>query len=336
MIKNLTVLLLIGIVIFLFFYSKEKERIIAGSTMGTYYKIIFIGNQKDSFLKNEVEKNLIDINDKMSTFSTSSQISKFNLFKSSEWYEISHDLHEVIKESLRISEFSKGAFDITVKKLVDLWGFGVNKDFIWPAKRSIRNLKAKVGYSKLLLKENFIKKLLPSIEIDLSAIAKGYTVDKISKLLDEKLINNYLIDIGGELKAKGKRFNKSWVIGIEKPLPMAREVEKKIFLCDMAIATSGDYRNYFEKDGKRYSHLIDPRTGKPISHNTVSVSVLHKSCMTADALATALIVLGEKEAFDLALKHNVAAFFQVKEKDGFKELVTPLFINMSKCGNFSD
>jgi len=168
-----------------------------------------------------------------------------------------------------------------------------------------------------------LKKLRPSISIDLAAIAKGYCVDAVSGWLEQSGVSDFMVEIGGEIRTAGtKPGNAPWLIGVEKPVAGNRAVQAVIELGGRAMATSGDYRNYFEADDKRYSHIIDPLSGKPISHNLVPVSVVEDSCTMADALATALMVMGPEQGIRLAEKHNLSAFFIVKTADGFAEIAT--------------
>jgi thiamine biosynthesis lipoprotein len=258
-----------------------------------------------------------------------STLSIFNQSNTQDWEEIPVDLYTVIEESLRINKLSNRAFDVTIGPVVNLWGFGPKARLeIVPEELTIKQALDSVGSQYIhLRKEPYaIKKDRPNLYIDLSAIAKGYAVDVIADYLDELSISNYMVEIGGEIKTRGiNPDNKIWHIGIEKPLADQRSVQTVITLNNTAMATSGDYRNYFEENGKRYSHTIDPSTGKPITHKLASVTVLHPSAMTADAMATALLVLGSEHGFNLALKENLAALFIVRDKDIFIEIITPEF-----------
>ncbi|MDX1803632.1 MAG: FAD:protein FMN transferase, partial [Alcanivorax sp.] len=164
------------------------------------------------------------------------------------------------------------------------------------------------------------------VYVDLSSIAKGFAVDKVAGVLQQHGLKNYLVEIGGELRASGhKPYKQPWRVAVEKPIPGVREVENVIDLKDMSVATSGDYRNFFEDNGKLYSHTIDPRTGYPVTHNLASVSVLHQDCMTADGLATAMTVLGPQKGMAFAKAHELAVLFIVRTDKGAKELMTPAF-----------
>ncbi len=212
--------------------------------------------------------------------------------------------------------------------MVNLWGFGpeyqANKI---PDDEEIKEKKALTGYKKLSVKLSppAVKKDIPEIYCDLSAIAKGFGVDKITMLLDSIKIENYMVEIGGEVRTKGKtQQNKLWRIGIEAP-DSPTDIQRIIVISDNSMATSGDYRNYYEKDGVRYSHTIDPLIGSPIAHKLASVTVIDKSSMIADGMATAINVLGPEEGYKFALREGLPVFMIVREKQGFVEKMTPEF-----------
>lgn len=310
----------------------QQAVIVSGLTMGTTYTIkLNIPETKIDrpVISTEINHRLDKINSQMSTYMETSALSLFNQSNTQDWEEIPPDLYTVIEESLRINKLSYHAFDVTIGPVVNLWGFGPKaRSDIVPEESAIRAALDKVGSEYIhLRKEPYaIKKDKPNLTIDLSAIAKGYAVDVIADYLDDLGINNYMVEIGGEIKTKGiNSGNKIWHIGIEKPLDDQRSVQMVIILNNIGMATSGDYRNYFEENGIRYSHTIDPSTGKPITHKLASVTVLHPSTMTADAMATALLVLGPNRGFELALKENLAALFIVHDKDNFTEIITPEF-----------
>ncbi len=296
--------------------------------MGTYYRVTVAYRSTDfsaDNLKKIVETRLDEINSRMSTYLTYSEISRFNQFaETDKWFPVSEDTAVVVVESLKIFEESDGAFDITVGPLVDLWGFGPPKEKKQiPDQDSIQAALGKIGSKHLQarLSPPALKKAISDLQIDLSAIAKGYAVDAIAKSLKAEGHTNFLVDIGGEMLASGQKGEgMPWRIGIESPIANQRGIQTVMPLSDLSIATSGDYRNYFENNGQRFSHEIDPRTGESISHNLVSVSVLNPSCMTADAWATALIVLGPKKGKALAEKEQLSYFFILKEKEGFSEM----------------
>jgi len=306
--------------------------ILSGLTMGTTYtvKIVSPKSKLDRIaVSEEINLRLDRVNTQMSTYIETSVLSLFNQSSTKDWVEIPADLHTVIEEAFRINQLSNNAFDITIGPVVNLWGFGPEKQStIIPDESAIHEALDNIGSQNIHLgTETYtIRKDNPDLYIDLSAIAKGFAVDVIANYLDVVGLNNYMVEIGGEIKTRGiNPDNKIWQIGIEKPLDDHRTVQTVVTLNNTGMATSGDYRNYFEKDGLRYSHTIDPATGKPITHKLASVTVLHPSTMTADAMATALLVLGPEHGFELALKENIAALFLIREKDNFIEKMTPQF-----------
>ncbi len=303
-----------------------------GSTMGTTYSIKIIPSSTridNEQLQQEIENLLSGINNSMSTYISDSEISRFSQFQKKDWFPVSSDTLQVVAEALRIGKLSEGAFDITVGALVNLWGFGARgQNRTVPADGEIRHLLENIRFNKIAIQRNppAIRKENPKITLDLSAIAKGYAVDRVAMLLEGKGLNDYLVEIGGEIKTKGcKQSLEPWIVAIERPEVNRRSIHLTVVLQDNGMATSGDYRNYFERNGKRYSHMINPRTGRPIAHDLASVSVVHESCMTADALATALMVLGADQGYRLAEKDNLAAFFMIKTAKGFEERYTPAF-----------
>jgi FAD:protein FMN transferase len=313
--------------------GQNKELIsISGLTMGTTYSVKLIPNDTvldKSVLHTDIEKILADINQAMSTYINDSELSRFNQAKVSDWLNLSEDLYSVIEHANDVSLLTNGAFDVTVGPLVNLWGFGPDQ-FTQeiPSDLVIQSIMKHTGYEKLAFNKSSsqISKSDPDLYIDLSAIAKGFAVDKIASYLDKQTIQNYLVEIGGELNGKGTNANQqAWQIGIERAYPLERSVQRIINLDNLAMATSGDYRNYYEKEGVRYSHTINPLTGKPITHNLASVTVLTKSTMHADALATAFMVLGAEKTISLANKLNIAVYIIIKTEAGFEEQYNDYF-----------
>lgn len=311
----------------------DKLIVLKGGTMGTTYSIKVV---KDNFvdlmvyssLPERIDSILVEVNRQMSTYISSSEISHFNLYKKNDVFEVSDDLAMVVSKALEVSRKSDGAFDITIGPLVNLWGFGpVLKVYDVPAEAEIKKIKHKVGYKNVNVSIDPVglMKNIPDVYCDLSAIAKGFGVDKVAEFLESFEIKNYLVEIGGEVRAKGKNQNdKSWLIGISTP-GNDLGIEKVAVLENASMATSGDYRNYFEKDDVRYSHTIDSRTGYPITHKLASVTVIHNLCMMADAFATAINVLGPKEGYELAVKEKLPVFFIIRNNGKFEEKMTPEF-----------
>ncbi len=303
--------------------NNYKIVLINGFTMGTTYSIKIktadaVVNQEK--IRADIEKILLEINRKMSTYIVDSELSVINFSNSLDSNLISDDLFKVISHANTISKTTNGAFDITVGPLVNLWGFGPNKsENKIPSNEEIELIKKNIGYKKIYLNKETtsIKKLHPDLYVDLSGIAKGFAVDKIALYLNSYNLENYLVEIGGELIAKGtNEDNEVWQIGIENP---NNNLAKIIGLKDIAMATSGDYRNYFEKNGVRYSHTINPNTGKPIKHKLASVTVLDKTAMNADALATAFMVLGPAKTIELANELKIGVYLIIKNDENFYE-----------------
>lgn len=310
---------------------------LAGQTMGTTYHITLAENvtrQIETSLKQEIDGRLLEVNESFSTYINSSEVSQFNNYKGTDWQEKSDEFMTVLAAAQNISVMSDGAYDLTVGPLVNLWGFGPDfKKEDVPDDQMVKEALSKVGYKKLMFNpgNNEIKKLQKDLYIDFSSIAKGFGVDAIAELLMAKGYKNYMVEIGGEMRVSGLNPQQvKWRIAIEKPDTETRSIHRVIKVSDVAIATSGDYRNYFEQDGVKFSHTINPKTGYPVQQELASVTVLAKNSMTADAWATAFMVLGYKKGYDLAIDKNLAVLFLLKEGEGFKEISTPYFKRLTK------
>lgn len=315
--------------------EKKDLLVITGRTMGTTYTLKTIPTPSPSMpfdqkaLESDINYLLAEVNRQMSTYQKDSEISRFNASGSTDWFPISSDFARVTGSAVRISNESKGAFDITVAPLVNLWGFGPQKrETIIPDDREIKEKKSLVGYQNLSLrmKPPAIRKSTPGVSCDLSAIAKGFGVDKIALYLEAKGFDHYMVEIGGEVRTKGvNSLGEKWRIGLRSP--EGNGFKKIIQLSGSAMATSGDYANYHEIDGIRYSHTIDPRTGRPIRHRLASISVIQPSCMMADALATAINVMGPDAGYDFAYQHHLPVYMIIRGRDGFIEKMSPEFTN---------
>ena len=298
-----------------------------GLIFGTVYTMTY---QYPEDLKLEIEQELKRFDASLSPFNDSSVISRVNRNE-----DITTDslFQNVFNRSMEISEETNGAFDITIAALANAWGFGFKKGE-WPDEQMIDSLLELTNYKNVTLKEGKVIKKDPRIMISCSAIAKGYATDVLAQFLQRKGIKNYMVDIGGELALKGINPKKeSWRIGINKPiddsLSVNQELQMILQLTDRGVATSGNYRNYYYKDGKKYAHTIDPRTGYPVQHSILSATVVAQDCMTADALATAFMVMGQEEAEAFANANpTIGACFIYSDKDGkFKTYITE---NMKK------
>ncbi|WP_299015935.1 FAD:protein FMN transferase [uncultured Photobacterium sp.] len=303
-----------------------------GSTMGTYYSIKLINQEglpSAEELQAEIDRRLELVNDQMSTYRKHSELSRFNQHKSDTPFEVSADTVKVVTEAIRLAKLTDGALDVTVGPVVNLWSFGPEaRPEHTPTEEELSERQKVVGIHHLSVEGNKLKKDIPELYVDLSSIAKGFGVDVVADYFEQLNVADYLVEIGGELRLKGNNLKGvPWRIAIEKPTDDgSRSVQEIIEPGNMAVATSGDYRNYFEEGGVRYSHLIDPKTCKPISNHVVSVSVLHPSSMTADALATAFSVMGEEKTLELAQKENLPVLLVVKTEQGFKEYTSDAFV----------
>jgi len=326
---------LLGVVLLFLVGCSEAPRdttLLSGATMGTTYNISLVAAltpaQKQA-LQGDVDSQLRSINQSMSTYIEDSELSILNQSTPGRWQEVSEDLFRVLALSQEVTQLSQGGFDITVGPLVNRWGFGPDFTITQiPTEQEIKELRLNVGGEHVVLESGTQQvKRERAVYIDLSAVAKGYGVDKLAELLLEKGYNDFLVEIGGEIRVSGtNKYAKPWRIGIETPVASLQKlVQKAVALSNTSVATSGDYRNFFELEGQRYSHTIDPRTGYPVQHNLVSVTVLDPLCARADALATAFNVLGYERALLLANSHKIPAFFIIHTENGFKEFSSEAF-----------
>lgn len=313
-----------------------------GRTMGTTYHVAIEYNSYD-FEELQypplVEDRLKEINSRMSTYDPRSDLSQFNASKSTDWFEVSSETAKVTSAALDIAERTGGAFDPTVGPVVNLWGFGPEKRRREPpTEEEIEDALKSVGYKlvDVRLDPPALRKSNPGVYLDLSGIAKGYAADSVAELLvdwDQRraYADATMVEIGGEVRTQGKKWGRGqtsaqvpWRLGIERPDPSARMI-KQIVEIDNGdgLATSGDYRNFFEHEGQRFSHTIDPTTGRPVQHRLTTVTVRAETCMEADALATALLVMGPEKGIEWATKNEVAAILVERTDDEFREQVTP-------------
>ncbi|MFB1490833.1 MULTISPECIES: FAD:protein FMN transferase [unclassified Thiocapsa] len=305
---------------------------IEGPTMGTYYSVKVarppLGMTTDA-LKLEVESVLDRVIAEISTYEPTSELSRLNANPGTDWIPISPELYAVIAEGQRIAELSDGAFDITVGPLVNLWGFGPEaRPDALPTPEQIQAARERVGWRKLELRASppAIRKARGDVYIDLSALGEGYGVDLVAADLDARGLADYMVAVAGTIRAQGLNpKGQPWAIAIEEPLPDRRAVHRIVPVSDRAISTSGDYRNFFEKDGKRYSHEIDPATGAPIERNLGSATVVGEHAIVVDGLATAFMVLGEQRASELAASQGLAAYFIVRDGDALRGVASPAF-----------
>ena len=304
-------------------FDKEPEVVrLSGETMGTTFNITAIGIDVDEdALGTAVQETLADVNAKMSNWDPNSEVSTFSASTSTEPTEVSAEFAHVIAAANEVHEKSGGTFDVTLGPLIELWGFGPRKpEDPVPSDTDIQAALDSVGQDRLLTldaENRTIAKSEPGVGINLSAIAKGYGIDAVAATLREAGIENYMVEIGGDLVTKGQNDKgEAWRIGIEKPEAGAQNLQLIVQLDNLGMATSGDYKNYFEQDGVRYSHIIDATTGRPITHRTTSVTVLAENAMMADAWATAMLALGQEKGLQLAEENKLAVYFISRDVTG--------------------
>jgi len=303
-----------------------------GTIMGTAYGVR-IGGTVAPGLAARVQAALADVDARMSTWHDASELVHFNAHRGTDWRPLSAPTLDVVAHAARTSEMSGGAFDATVGPLVDLWGFGagaanVGSNLRRPRASAIRETLGRVDHAaiEIDIAAARIRKRRADVRLDLSGIAKGYGVDRVAALLDGEGYDSYLVEVGGELAARGRKPDgTAWRVAIERPDATRREAFRVVDLEDRAIATSGDYRHFFERGGERYSHAIDPRTGRPVRHGLASVSVITGTAMAADALSTALMILGPQAALAVAERHGIAAHLIAGTRRQPVEFSSPAF-----------
>ncbi|BCE02349.1 FAD:protein FMN transferase [Marinicellulosiphila megalodicopiae] len=324
-IRRVVSLLVISLIAFSCQSKKEQVISLQGKTMGqvSYRVLVVTTPSSQQSIQSGIDAQLDSVVELMSTYESDSQINQFNDSPLNEAFKLDQKTFDVLALSQKISEQTQGAFDITVGPLVDLWGFGPKaKPEQIPDPMQIMQSFNLIGYDSIVLDEKSLSATKKQYRrVDLSAIAKGYAVDEIAHYLESKNINSYMIEVGGEIRLKGVKPNgNKWRIAIEIPQSdLNQQIQTTLSLTDISMATSGDYRNFFELDGVRYSHTIDPKTGYPINHHLASVTVLSEDCATADAMATALMVMGGEDGLKFANEHNISAYFIVKTKQGFDQ-----------------
>ncbi len=292
-----------------------------GFAQGTTYHISFYlkDTSKVPAIEMEINNELNRLDAAISNYRDDSAIEKFNAQRTTEPQEISEEIVQLIEVARHISDASRGCYDLTITPLFELWGF--KKDtFSLPDETTLKETLSLVGMKKLeTIDSTHLRKSLPNLRIDLSSIGQGYSVGRLAHILEAHHIENYLVEIGGELKTRGKKPDgKRWRIALEKPLPNERQLEKIVVFNSgepMSLMTSGTYRHYFDNNGKRYSHILDARSGKPVEHTTVSVTVAHPDPTLADAWSTALLCLGREAGTPIANMNGIAALY-IEQVDG--------------------
>jgi len=310
---------------------------LTGKTMGTFYSVKFISMEKQSpaIWQQRVDVRLKEVNAKLSMYNPRSEISRFNRTPANQPFKLSTDFYQVLLESQHLYQITNGAWDGTVKPLVDLWGFGTkSRSNTLPDPSQIQEALARSWFHKLILANHLLTKKEADITLDLGSIAKGYGVDAIARLFSTNGIKNFLVEIGGELVGSGKnKKGHPWVVGITRPEKkgLSPTLYKTISLENRAIATSGNYRNFFERDGQLFSHIIDPKTGFPVGNKVVSTSVIAENCTIADGLATALMVMEVQKGIDLVNSlPNIECLIIQKQGNGFTSTQSDRFEALEK------
>ncbi len=321
--------------------EEKPERLLytfQGSTMGTYFAVKLVRPAEQELsaevqeqVMEEIEQSLDQVDRLMSTYRADSELSTFNASPSTDPFPLSAETFRVLEGALAVAESTGGALDVTVGPLVNAWGFGPDfEELPEMDQRQLEELRSRVGYHFLALSSDprspTVTKALPDLYVDLSSLAKGFAVDQTHARLSRLGYANLMVEVGGEVRASGVNLSgQAWRLGIERPASAFGSLQRIVALENMALATSGDYRNYRERNGVRLSHIIDPRTGRPIGHRLASVSVIDESCMRADALSTALMVLGSEEGPAYAEREGLSALFLVREGDTFREVASRAF-----------
>ena len=314
----------------------EKVEEFGGPTMGSHYSLKYVageGTPEPAALKAEVEDLLAEVDQQMSTWRADSDLSAFNRLPAGSCRAMPAPVLELVRFGERLSADSDGAFDLTLEPLLDLWGFGPqSRGERVPTAEEIAEVRQRIGHQHLRIDGEQLCKDA-AVQLDLNSIAAGHTVDRIAARLAELGVQSYLLDVTGELKAAGRKPDGSaWRVAIEAPRDDRQVAQKVLVLDGLGVSTSGDYRNYFERDGKRYSHTLDPQTGAPISHRLAAVTVVDAQTLRADGLSTLLMVLGPERGYAFAEQAQVAAFFVTRTDQGFATHATPAFERLFGAG----
>jgi thiamine biosynthesis lipoprotein len=304
-----------------------------GPTMGSRYSIQYVRHSSalgPKAVQAEVENILAEVDRQFSTYRSDSDIERFNDLPANRCQKMPASILKLVRVAEQLSEQSEGSYDLTVEPLLNLWGFGPQaREEKVPTAQALAEVRQRVGYQHLHIDRDQLCKDA-AVEVDFNSIAAGYAVDTIAARLEELGIHNYLAEATGELKAAGKKLDGSpWRIALEEPRDDQQVAERVIAVDGYGVSTSGDYRNYFEQDGRRYSHTFDARTGAPVSHTLASVTVINPSALMADGLSTLLLILGPERGWDYAEKHDIGAFFVIRADTGFVTRTTQAFERLS-------
>lgn len=307
--------------------------VLEGKTMGTYWRASLAGvdNARQAELREKIQAQLDGDDRLMSTYKTDSALSRFNQSRSTAPYAVDEAMSDIVTMALRIGARTDGAMDITVGPLVNLWGFGPDKQPVkTPTQAQIDAAKSLTGLHHLTVinqsGKQWLQKDLPDLYVDLSTVGEGYAADHLARLMEQNGISRYLVSVGGAVVTRGTNAEgKAWRVAIQKPTDRENAVQAVVDLNGHGISTSGSYRNYYELDGKRLSHVIDPQTGQPIQHKLVSATVIATTALEADGWDTGLMVLGTEKAKQVAQKEGLAVYLITKEGDSFTTWMSPQF-----------
>lgn len=307
-------------------HGEEPVHQVTGSAMGMKWSVKWVGSLDEARVKAETAALLAEIEKQMSTYRADSEISRFNASRSTDWFPVSTNLVTAVSASLEIGSKSEGALDPTVFPLVQAWGFGpVRRVGQMPTVTEISVARVKVGHTNVQarLSPPAVHKLRPYTSIDVSAVAMGLAADLAKARLSQLGVTNFLVDMGGEFAAVGDGpAGQGWPVGIEQPGSNGERIQRVVTLRNQCLATSGDDRNFREINGKRYHHIIDPRTGWPAEQQVASATVIHESCLMADGWATTMIVLGAKRGLEIAKRDALEVFLITREGDSYREQST--------------
>jgi thiamine biosynthesis lipoprotein len=308
--------------------GEQREPIrISGPAQGTTYSVTVMDPPPEldqQTLQTRMADVIATVDQQMSTWRDDSEISRFNAASAGEWVAVSSALANLTGQALAIGRDTEGAFDITLGPILEVWGFGADSEqpTHLPTADELAAARENTGIGLIDVRQDppALRKKSDAITLDLAGLAQGYTVDRLADALNELGATRYLVELGGELYARGNKQGRSpWRIGVEKPEAGTREIERVVGLADAGMTTSGDYRDFFELDGRRFSHTIDPRTGRPVAHDLRAVTVIAENAMTADAMATALLVMGPQAGLRYADAHDIAALFVSGNAQAYSE-----------------
>lgn len=313
--------------------SSPTDQVFQGKTMGTVWRVTASGltPEQAKELPYLIQQRLDADDQELSTWKKDSWLSRFNQNPSLDPQPVSDNVAAIITSSLYVGRMTEGAMDITVGPLVNLWGFGPNAvPTHTPSASQITAAKKRVGLQHLTLSEtvqgNTLRKDIPDLYVDLSTVGEGFAADHLARLMEQQGVRNYLVSVGGALISRGQHLQgQPWRVAVQKPTDRMNQAQVVVDLQGHGISTSGDYRNYYELEGKRISHIIDPNSGQPIDHHLVSATVIATTALEADAWDTGLMVLGTEKAKALAKRLHLAVYLITKEGDHFVGWASPTF-----------